>query len=69
MNFDLWITNRISFNIVEPKSGSTGDFDLWIAKHIPWWELQEAEEEEAVGLPSMRAIARGILRGIGRGVG
>lgn len=46
MDFDLWITNRISFTIVEPASGSTGDFDTWITNRIAWWELQAPEEGE-----------------------
>ena len=50
MDFDFWITNRISFTIVEPASGSTGDFDLWVTDRIAWWELQESGEKEALSI-------------------
>lgn len=32
--FDYWITDRIGFKSVPPRSGNTGDFEKWITDRI-----------------------------------
>jgi hypothetical protein len=50
MDFDLWITNRISFTIVEPVDENTGDFDTWVTNRMAWWELQTGEGKEPLSI-------------------
>ena len=40
--FDIWITNRLSFRTVVPKSGNTGDFEKWITDRIRFSDYVEA---------------------------
>ena len=40
--FDYWITDRITFATIPPKSGDTGTFDKWITDRIYWRDYVEA---------------------------
>jgi len=42
MTFDTWITARISFRVVTPAAGNTGDFDNWITVRIAFPEFVTA---------------------------
>lgn len=42
--FDLWITNRNTFQTIPPRSGDTGDFDRWITDRIYWHDYVEVTE-------------------------
>ena len=45
--FDYWITDRLTFQTIAPKSGSTGDFDRWITDCIAFRDYVEAAEAGA----------------------
>ena len=66
--FDLWITGRIPFDAITPKSGSTGDFDRWITDRLHFDTYQEVAAAEEAGIHGERGTLRGVGRGVGRGV-
>lgn len=47
--FEYWITDRIPFDVLPPKSGNTGDFEKWLTDRLPFEVYVEAEE--AVRIP------------------
>lgn len=54
--FDVWITDRLAFQTVKPKTGDTGDFDSWITDRLYWHDYVETE---AAGVaPQMMHYAR-----------
>jgi len=42
-SFEQWITDRIDFEEIHPKSGDTGDFEAWITDRIDFSTFVEAE--------------------------
>jgi hypothetical protein len=46
-NFDIWITDRITFATVPGESGDTGDFEKWITDRIYWLDYVETTAVEA----------------------
>ena len=47
--FDFWITNRLTFRTVVPKSGNTGDFEKWITDRIRFSDYVSASVTIIVG--------------------
>lgn len=47
--FDYWITDRLTFQDVPPKSGDTGDFENWIWDRGFWEDYVEATAAPPVG--------------------
>lgn len=41
--FDYWITDRLTFSTLPPKSGNTGTFDYWIADRQYFLDYVETE--------------------------
>lgn len=39
--FNYWITDRIMFQTLTPKSGKTGDFEKWITDRQYWHDYVE----------------------------
>lgn len=39
--FDVWISDRLAFQTLKPKSGDTGDFDSWISDRLYWHDYVE----------------------------
>lgn len=42
--FDIWITDRIDFDILPSKTGNTGDFENWITDRIYYATFSSASE-------------------------
>ena len=51
--FENWITDRIGFVVVPPKSGDTGDFEKTITDRLFFVEYQEAA---AVFVPELPKV-------------
>ena len=39
--FEFWITDRITFQAIPPKSGDTGDFEKWLWDRGYWEDYVE----------------------------
>lgn len=44
--FDYWITNRITFESIPPKSVNTGTFDSWITNRLYFEDYSESVSGE-----------------------
>lgn len=48
--FDYWITDRLTFATLPPKTGDTGTFDQWLTDRVTFADYVEAAAVTA-GIP------------------
>jgi len=68
--FDYWLTGRISFATIPPRTGNTGTFDDWPADRVYFHDYVEAAEEAGFsagqGAVMLKSPRRAVLAGRSR---